>query len=60
MPSLSNALAPTLMLVFTRTCVPAAGLVTLTVGNASILAAYGLTFEDITDDEADNQDESND
>jgi hypothetical protein len=33
---------------------------TLTVGNASILAAYGLTFEDITDDEADNQDESND
>jgi len=32
---------------------------TLTVGNASIMAAYGLTFEDI-DDVADNQDESND
>ena len=33
---------------------------TLTVGNASIMNAYGLTFEDITDDEADGNDESND
>lgn len=33
---------------------------TLTVGNASIMNAYGLTFDDITDDEDDNHDESND
>ncbi|GAB7330047.1 hypothetical protein MBLNU13_g01732t1 [Cladosporium sp. NU13] len=32
---------------------------TLTVGNASIMNAYGLTFEDITDDDDDNNNESN-
>ena len=43
---------------FTRV-VPVRRFSVITVGNASIMAAYGLTFEDI-DDVADNQDESND
>lgn len=33
---------------------------TLTVGNNSIMAAYGITFEDIPEDATDDYDESND